>query len=88
MTTASHKRPNPRAKRARKKSPTAGSKLDQIVGALSTRTGATVPDLMALTGWQSHSVRGALAGALKKQRGLTIKSEKVGEERRYRIAKS
>lgn len=88
MTTASRKRPNPRVKPMRKKTVPVGTKLDQIVGALSTRHGATIPDLMDLTGWQSHSVRGALAGALKKQRGLTIKSEKVGEERRYRIAKS
>ena len=33
---------------------------------------------MAATGWQSHTVRGALAGALEKKLGLTIASEKVG----------
>jgi len=87
MTAASRKRPNPRAKPARKQA-APSSKLDQIVGALTTRTGATIPDLVSLTGWQSHSVRGALSGALKKQRGLIIRSEKVGEERRYKIAKS
>ena len=37
---------------------------------------------MAATGWQSHTERGALAGALKKKLGLTITSEKVGERRR------
>lgn len=84
MTTASRKRPNPRTKKA---APT-GSKLDQIVGALSARKGATIPELMTLTGWQAHSVRGALAGALKRQRGLAISSEKSGEARRYRIVKS
>jgi hypothetical protein len=40
---------------------------------------------MALTGWQAHSVRGAIAGALK-QRGHAISSTRVGDEpRRYRI---
>jgi hypothetical protein len=41
---------------------------------------------MQLTGWQAHSVRGALSGALKKERGLTITSEKTGAERIYSIA--
>jgi hypothetical protein len=40
---------------------------------------------MKATGWQQHSVRGALAGALKK-RGHTINSDKVDGVRRYRIA--
>jgi hypothetical protein len=61
------------------------SKLDQVVNALRTPKGATIADLMKLTGWQMHSVRGAIAGALKKKRGLKVISEKVGEERVYRI---
>ena len=40
---------------------------------------------MTLTGWQMHSVRGAIAGALKNKRGLPIVSAKVDGERRYRI---
>jgi len=40
---------------------------------------------MALTGWQMHSVRGVMSGALKKKRGLAIVSSKTGEERVYRI---
>lgn len=66
--------------------PAAGaSKLDRIVAALRTAKGASVPDLMQLTGWQAHSVRGAMSGALKKDRGLIITSEKSGDERVYRI---
>ena len=39
------------------------------------------------TGWESHSVRGVMSGALKKKLGLTIASEKVeGRGRIYRIA--
>jgi hypothetical protein len=60
------------------------SKLDRIVGALRKAKGATLSDLTTLTDWQAHSVRGALAGALKK-RGLTITSTKTGAERVYRI---
>jgi hypothetical protein len=41
--------------------------------------------MVEATGWQQHSVRGALAGALKK-RGLAITSEKVDGVRRYRAA--
>ena len=41
---------------------------------------------MTATGWQQHSVRGALAGALKK-RGLIITSDKIDDLRRYRASK-
>ncbi len=61
------------------------SKLDQIVTALRARKGATIAQLVTLTGWQSHSVRGAMSGALKKQRGFTITSTKSGSERVYKI---
>ncbi len=61
------------------------SKLDRLVAALRAPKGATLPDLMRITGWQMHSVRGAIAGALKKKRGLPISSTKLGGERVYRI---
>lgn len=61
------------------------TKLDQIVTALRARKGATIGQLVALTGWQPHSVRGAMSGALKKQRGFTITSTKSGNERVYKI---
>lgn len=61
------------------------SKLSRVIAALQSPKGTTIPALMQLTGWQAHSVRGALSGALKKQRGLTITSEKNGAERVYRI---
>lgn len=61
------------------------TKLDQIVAALRARKGATIAQLVTLTGWQPHSVRGAMSGALKKQRGFTIKSTKSGSERVYKI---
>jgi len=42
---------------------------------------------MAATGWQQHSVRGAMAGALRK-RGLIISSEKTDGVRRYRAVRA
>jgi hypothetical protein len=65
---------------------TAPSKLDQITRALRSAKGATISDLTTLTGWQPHSVRGALAGALKKKRRLNVFSARVGDKRVYRIA--
>ncbi len=62
------------------------SKLDQVEALLLAPTGTTIAEIIAATGWQQHSVRGAMAGALKK-RGLTITSEKVDGPRCYRASK-
>ena len=62
------------------------SKLDQVEALLLRPLGTTIAEIMAATGWQQHSVRGAMAGALKK-RGLTITSEKVDGVRRFRASK-
>ena len=61
------------------------SKLDALVIALRRPKGARISDLMEVTGWQAHSVRGAMSGALKKKRGLSISSTKVGDERFYKM---
>ena len=67
--------------------PKAGSKLDALINTLRQRDGATIAELMAATGWQAHSVRGAISGNLKKKRGLAVISEMVeGRGRTYRIA--
>ena len=53
---------------------------------LNRAEGATVDELQVATGWQQHSVRGFLAGAVKKKLGLTLLSEKPDAgPRRYRI---
>ncbi len=53
---------------------------------LARPNGATIEDLQTATGWQPHSVRGFLAGAVKKKLGLTVVSSKSdGDARRYRV---
>ena len=63
----------------------APSKLDQVEALLRAGQGTGIAEIMAVTGWQQHSVRGAMAGALKK-RGLVITSAKVDGVRRYRAS--
>ena len=60
------------------------SKLGLIVTLLRRPEGASLAELVAATDWQAHSVRGALAGALKKK-GHAVLSEKHDGLRRYRI---
>jgi hypothetical protein len=73
------------AAKAKQSSTDAGrSKLDQIISLLSRPGGASLAELVAVTGWQPHSVRGALAGSLKRK-GHDIRSENLEGERRYRI---
>ncbi len=62
----------------------AGTKQAKLVAML--REGATTDEMVAATGWQPHTVRGAMAGALKKRLGLTITSGKEERGRVYRIA--
>lgn len=58
------------------------TRLDQLAQLLGRNQGATIAQMVEATGWQQHSVRGAMAGALKK-RGLVVTSEKIDGERRY-----
>lgn len=62
------------------------SKIDKVVELLKRVEGATIEQLVAATGWQKHSVRGAMSGTLKKKQGLAIMSEKADGVRVYRIA--
>ena len=63
------------------------SKQAQVIALLRRPEGATVEALMEATGWQRHTVRGAISGALKKKLGLAVAAETVeGRGRVYRIA--
>ena len=76
-TALVNERPSPRVK---------ATKIQQCLDLLTARDGATIDELMAATGWQAHSVRGFLAGTVKKKLGLTLDSKKADDgTRRYRV---
>ena len=63
-----------------------GTKQDTLIAMLRAPDGATIEEIVAVTGWLSHTVRGSMSGALKKKLGLIITSEKVdGRGRVYTI---
>jgi len=57
----------------------AGTKQAMLIAMLQKPEGATIAELAAATGWQAHTVRGAISGALKKKLGLLITSERVDD---------
>ena len=64
----------------------AGTKQAQLVAMIAAPEGASTAEIVAAFGWQSHTVRGTIAGALKKRLGLQIGSEAIeGRGRVYRI---
>jgi len=63
-----------------------GSKKAQVLALLGRRNGATLQEIMDATGWQAHSVRGFISGALGKKMGLAVESAKGKDgERTYSI---
>lgn len=68
------------------RTPRAGTKQASLIAMLRAPDGATIEEITTATGWQAHTVRGAIAGALKKKLGLEVTSEKVeGRGRIYRV---
>ena len=79
-----HAKPTPAAPEA---SPPKQSKQQIMIELLKREEGATLHQLVAATGWQKHSVHGAMAGVLKKKLGFTIESGMNRDgERIYKIA--
>lgn len=63
------------------------TKQAAMVDLMKRPKGASIADLTNATGWQAHSVRGAISGTLKKQLGLRVNSESVeGRGHVYRIS--
>ena len=99
--TSATSRKSPTKRRTKAASPAAGaskgsvvrvrdSKQAQLIARLRIPPGATISQLMTLTGWQAHTVRGAISGVLRKRMGLNVNSaNKDGSgERLYCIAKA
>ena len=63
----------------------AGTKNAQVVAMLQDRAGTTIAAIMTATGWQQHSVRGFLAGVIRKKLGFNLVSEPKEGGRIYRI---
>ena len=78
---ASHKRPVVSSK------PTTGpaTKHARVIAMLRKPAGATIAAIMAVTDWQQHSVRGFLAGVVRKNLGLNLVSDQTDKGRVYRI---
>ena len=72
---------DPRGKKAEP-----GSKQSRVIAMLQSPAGATIAAMTQATGWQQHSVRGFLAGVVRKRLKLKLGSKKVDGTRVYRVA--
>jgi len=88
--TTSHKAKKTATARKGSKTPAArkGTKTAKILALLQRPDGASLKELQKATGWQAHSVRGFISGALKKKMGLGVDFTPRDDngERAYRLA--
>lgn len=64
------------------------TKQSQLITLLRSAAGASMEQMMALTGWQSHTVRGMLSGSLRKRLGLDVQCQRVDGVHLYRIVEA
>ena len=64
------------------------SKLARLISLLNAASGATLEQMMSLTGWQAHTVRGTISGVLRKRLNLNVvcTPDPAGGARIYRVA--
>jgi hypothetical protein len=74
-----------KAEKIRSRSSRGGTKREAVLALLRQPTGATIAAMMRATSWQQHSVRGFLAGVVRKRLKLKLGSTKVDGVRAYRI---
>ena len=83
---ASVAKPSPQTTTENKsKKAVAGSKQARIITMLRSPDGVTIAAMMKATGWQQHSVRGFLAGVVRKKLKLNLNSKKIDGARIYSI---
>jgi hypothetical protein len=70
--------------------PVRDSKQARLIAKLRAKPGATIDQMMTLTGWQAHTVRGTISGVLRKKLGLTVDCQPSSDsgEHLYRIVNS
>jgi hypothetical protein len=70
--------------------PVRDSKQARLIARLRAKPGATIDQMMTLTGWQAHTVRGTISGVLRKKLGLTVNCDSSTDsgEHLYRIVNS
>ena len=84
--TARAKNVKPKATTKTESAPRTDSKQAKLIALLKRPEGATIGEVVEALQWRPHTVRGAIAGALKKKLGLKVESEKEGERGRvYRL---
>jgi hypothetical protein len=62
-----------------KPTPRPGTKQAQMIDLMKRPEGATIEQIAEVTGWQHHTIRGAISGALKKKLGLTVEAIRIRE---------
>jgi len=70
---------------AKPNKPDSGTKQARVLSMLRSPAGATIAAMMQATGWQQHSVRGFLAGVVRKRLKLKLTSKKLDGNRIYQI---
>lgn len=69
----------------RKETGERNSKQSRVIEMLQSSAGTTIAAVMKATGWQQHSVRGFLAGVVRKRLKLKLDSQRIDGKRVYRI---
>lgn len=89
-TSKTQTKPKAKAAIIVSKTPTASiktSKTEQVLTLLRGKSGASVDQIMKLTGWQAHSVRGFISGTVKKKLALNLDTQVREGVRHYQIVK-
>ena len=59
------------------------TKIDTLIHLIKRSRGATLAELQKATGWQAHSVRGAISGTLRKKLGLDVSIDQTEKRGRF-----